>query len=146
MSLYNAVDIQAMIRSQVGVAVAPEFVVDSIFDDGAQITLAVGPEMARLGDTVSGPVLMTAADAAMYAAIIAHVPDGQNAVTSHLNIEFLKRPPLAGLRARAIILRVGRRSVACRVELYTAGEQRLVAHVTGAYARMTSATSGVSPG
>lgn len=142
MPLHSADAIQTMIRNQVGVAVAPEFVVDSLFDNGSQITLAVGPGMTRLGDTISGPVLMTAADAAMYAAIIAHVPDGQNAVTSHLNIEFLKRPPLADLCARATILRVGRRSVACRVELFSVDDPSLVAYVTGAYARMSTPTSG----
>lgn len=143
MTYRTAAEIQHSILTQVGVAVAPEFVVNELFDQGAEITLTVTQQMSRLGATLSGPVLMTAADAAMYAAIIAHVPDGENAVTSHLNIEFLRRPPLVDLRARAHILRSGRRSVTCRVELFSGEEATLVAHVTGAYARMLNPTSGV---
>lgn len=133
--------IQATIRAHVGVVAAPAFVVEQIFDDGAQVGLGAAPGMSRLGDTVSGPVLMTLADAAIYAAIIAHVTDGEHAVTSHLNIEFLRRPPLAALRARAYILRAGRRSVACRAELFGGDDGRPVAHVTAAYARL-SPTNG----
>ncbi|MDA3922434.1 MAG: PaaI family thioesterase [Salinisphaera sp.] len=129
--------IQATIRAHVGVVASPEFVVEQIFEDGAQVVLGHAPGMSRLGDTVSGPVLMTLADAAIYAAIIAHVPDGENAVTSHLNIEFLRRPPLADLRARAFILRAGRRSVTCRAELFSGDDAKPVAHVTAAYARIT---------
>lgn len=141
MAYYTAQQIQQQLKRQVGVPVAPNFVVNALFEQGAELTLTVTPDMKRLGDTLSGPVLMAAADVAMYAAIIAHVADGENAVTSHLNIEFLRRPPLVDLRIRAYILRSGRRHIACRVELLSG--DTLVAHVTGAYARMLTPTSGV---
>jgi len=145
MALLTPEQIEAVVRQNVGVATQPHFDVLAVGDQSADIRLPYGPGMTRLGDTVSGPVLMTAADAAMYAAIIAHVPGGEYAVTSHFHIDFLRRPGPADVLARAHILRAGRRSVTCRVELFSGDFDTLVAHVSGAYARMTSATSGVSP-
>ncbi len=144
MALLTPEQIEAVVRQNVGVATQPHFDVLAVGDQSADIRLPYRPGMTRLGDTVSGPVLMTAADAAMYAAIIAHVPDGEYAVTSHFHIDFLRRPGPADVLARAHILRAGRRSVTCRVELFSGDFDTLVAHVSGAYARMSSATSGVS--
>lgn len=143
MTLFAADEIEAIVRRNVGVVVRPDFQIDAIGDGHAELRLPFVPGMTRLGDTVSGPVLMTAADAAMYAAIIAHVPDGEFAVTSYMHIDFLRRPGTADLRARATLLRVGRRSVTCRVEIFSGDAEDVVAHVTGGYVRMAHATSGV---
>lgn len=143
MSYYPAEQIQTMIRANVGTPGAPGFRVLAIGEASADICVPFNAGMTRLGDTVSGPVLMTAADAAMYAAIIAHVPDGEYAVTSHFHIDFLSRPRATDVLARAHLLRTGRRSVTCRVELFSGDFDTLVAHVSGGYARMNSATSGV---
>lgn len=142
MTIYNSDDIESIIRANVGVATQPHFEVCDVGEDWAEIRLPYAEGMTRLGNTVSGPVLMTAADAAMYAAIIAHVPQGEYAVTSHFHIDFLRRQPAADIRARAFILRAGRRSIACRVELYSQDDDALIAHVSGAYARMARADSG----
>ena len=145
MTLHSAAEVQAIIRRNVGVATQPHFEVDAVGAHHADVRLPYAEGMTRLGDTVSGPVLMTAADAAMYAVILAHVPEGEYAVTSHFQIDFLRRPRAADILARAHILRCGWRSVNCRVELFSGDFDSLVAHVTGAYARMASATSGASP-
>ncbi|MBS63372.1 PaaI family thioesterase [Salinisphaera sp.] len=142
MSLKDAGQIETVIRRNVGSPGQPAFRVLAVGSAHADICLPYDEGMTRLGDTISGPVLMTAADAAMYAAIIAHVPDGEYAVTSHFNIDFLRRPKAADVLARATLLRVGRRTVTCRVELFSQDFDTLVAHVTGAYARMNTATSG----
>ncbi|GAB3674882.1 PaaI family thioesterase [Salinisphaera aquimarina] len=143
MALMTPDQIEAVVRRNVGVPTQPHFEVLAVGTESADIRLPYNDGMTRLGDTISGPVLMTAADAAMYAAIIAHVPDGEYAVTSHFHIDFLRRPRAADVLARAHILRAGRRSVTCRVELFSQDFDTLVAHVSGAYARMTTATSGV---
>ncbi|MES1941590.1 hypothetical protein T5B8_15190 [Salinisphaera sp. T5B8] len=142
MSLMDAQDIEAVIRRNVGAPGQPAFRVLAVEPAHVDVCLPFDTGMTRLGDTISGPVLMTAADAAMYAAIIAHVPDGEYAVTSHFHIDFLRRPKAADVLARAHLLRVGRRSVTCRVELFSQDFDTLVAHVSGGYARMGTATSG----
>ena len=143
MTQRSAADVQAIVRRGVGIAVRPDFEIVGLGVDSADLRLPFTPGMTRLGDTISGPVLMAAADAAMYAAIVAHVPGGEYAVTSHFHIDFLRRPRAADVLARATILHCGRRSVACRVELFSGSDrERLVAHVSGAYAR----TAGLAPG
>ena len=136
-------EIEAIMHRNVGVAAQPRFEVLALDSSQADIRLLYSDGMTRLGDTIAGPVLMTAADAAMYAAILAHVPDGEYAVTSHFHIDFLRRPKAADVLARAYILRAGRRSVPCRVELFSGNFETPVAHVSGAYARMLSSDSGV---
>lgn len=142
MSLMTEQEIETVIRRNTGAPGQPPFTVMDIGAAHADIQLPYAEGMTRLGGTVSGPVLMTLADAAMYTAIIAHVPDGEFAVTSHFHIDFLSRPKAADVLARAHLLRVGRRSVTCRVELFSENFDTLVAHVSGAYARMNTATSG----
>ena len=146
MSLMTAQQIETVIRRNTGAPGQPPFAVVDIGADHADIRLPYDEGMTRLGGTISGPVLMTLADAAMYTAIIAHVPDGEYAVTSHFHIDFLRRPRATDVLARAHLLRVGRRSVTCRVELFSGDFDTLVAHVSGAYARMTTATSGTTSG
>jgi len=135
-SLVDTAVIEDMIRNNTGIPGRPAFRVLDVADHAAEISLPYDASMTRLGDTISGPVLMAMADAAMYAVIIAHVAHGQYAVTSHLNIEFLRRPAAGDLHARARILKLGRRFVPCQVDLFSSDRETLVAHVSGAYALM----------
>lgn len=127
-------DIVAAIRASVPAAENFEFEVVEITEAGVRIRLPVSPAMLRLGDTVSGPTLMMLVDTAIYAALIAHVEHGRYGVTSHLNIEFLRRPDAAPLLAEACLLRVGRRQVTASVAIHSEGAEALVAYATGGYA------------
>ena len=140
-SLVEPAEIETVIRANTGIPGRPAFEVVEVGAQVIDIRLPYDKSMTRLGDTISGPVMMAAADAAMYAVIIAHVEHGQYAVTSHLNIEFLRRPEPGDLYVRAHILKLGRRFIPCRVELFAADRQTLVAHVAGAYALMRAPTT-----
>ncbi len=54
--------------------------------------------ICRPGGTVSGPSLFALADVAAYAAILAHIGPVALAVTTNLNINFLRSPPPARWR------------------------------------------------
>jgi len=92
------------------------------------------PELVRPGGTVAGPVLMALADYAMYAVVLSLEPWAEQAVTSNLNINFLRRPPPADVLAEGRIIRLGRRLAVCEVLLRSDGQDDPVAHVTGTYA------------
>lgn len=104
----------------------------------AERVLARVPFQAKLvrpGGTLSGPVIMALADAAMYAVVLGRLGRVEMAVTANLNINFLARPAPVDLLAEARILRLSRRQAVCEVSLYSLGaEDDLVAHVTGTYA------------
>ncbi len=104
-------------------------------DRTATLRQPVGEVHTRPGGTVSGPTLMGLADAALYVAIHATVGITPHAVTSNLNIHFLRRP--AGDKAVLAVcrlLRVGRSTAVGEVALYSEGEDDPVAHATGSYA------------
>lgn len=138
--MHTAEQIEALIRRNVGAANLFDFSVTRVGEGWAEIEIAYTETTTRLGGTISGPVMMTAADTAMYAAVIRASKNGEFGVTSHMNIEFLRRPPPAALRVRGQVLRAGRRQVSCVVEMHSAADDKMVAHATGAYVLFDSAT------
>jgi uncharacterized protein (TIGR00369 family) len=104
--------------------------------DGERCRLRQGyhPRMLRPGGTVSGPTLMALADVAMYVLLLAAIGPVGLAVTTNLNINFLRKP-VAGpdLIADARILKLGKRLAVGEVSLFTDGDSEPVAHVTATY-------------
>ncbi|HOB95045.1 MAG TPA: PaaI family thioesterase [Aquabacterium sp.] len=104
-------------------------------DRHATIRRPVTEADTRPGGTVSGPTLMALADTALYVAVHATLGITPHAVTSQLNIHFLRRPA-GGKPVVAVcrLLRVGRSMAVGEVALYSEGEDEPVAHATGSYA------------
>ena len=100
----------------------------------ARVRLPFRPTMLRPGNVVSGPALFSAADTAMYAAVLAHVGPELMAVTANTNINFLRKAVPGDILAEARMLKLGRRMAVLEVLLRTGASPDLVAHVTGSYA------------
>jgi uncharacterized protein (TIGR00369 family) len=90
--------------------------------------------LLRPGGVISGPTLMSLADTAAYALVLAHVGDQLMAVTSQLNISFLRGALPGDLFAEADMLRLGRRIAVCDVRLWTESRERLAAQANVTYA------------
>jgi uncharacterized protein (TIGR00369 family) len=99
----------------------------------ARLRVPFRDDFLRPGGTISGPVLMAAADLALYAAVLSLIGPVELAVTSNLNINFLRRPHPGDIIAEARILKLGKRLAVGEVSLYPDGEEELVAHVTATY-------------
>jgi uncharacterized protein (TIGR00369 family) len=87
----------------------------------------------RPGGTVSGPTMMELADFAMYVAVFSVIGAQPLAVTTNLNINFLRKPTRADLLADANLMKVGKRLAVGEVTIYSEGTQEPVAHVTATY-------------
>ncbi len=88
----------------------------------------------RPGGTVSGPVMMGLADAAVYALILSHIGPVELAVTTNLNINFLRKPEPADLLARAAMLKLGKRLAVAEVSIYSGSfNSAKVAHAVATY-------------
>lgn len=87
----------------------------------------------RPGGTISGPTMMELADFAMYVAVFSAAGNQPLAVTTNLNINFLRKPAQADLIADARLMKVGKRLAVGEVTLYSAGSDQPVAHVTATY-------------
>jgi uncharacterized protein (TIGR00369 family) len=83
---------------------------------------------------ISGPTLMSLADTAAYALVLAHVGDQLMAVTSQLNMSFLRGAAPGDIHAEAEMLRLGRRMAVCDVRLWTESRDRLAAQANVTYA------------
>jgi uncharacterized protein (TIGR00369 family) len=104
-------------------------------DGWAEMTLDINDGHLRPGGTVSGPSMMGLADVAVYAALLSRIGLVPLAVTSNLNIHFLRKPAAATMIiARARMFRVGRTSAVGEVYLYSEGKDEPVAHATLTYA------------
>ena len=100
----------------------------------ARVRQEVGTAQLRPGGTVSGPVMMATADAASYAAILSAIGIVPLAVTTSLNIHFLRRPRAdRAIVAEASILKLGRRLAVTDMRISSEGDAALVAHATATY-------------
>lgn len=109
------------------------FVIDSLDEDQIVLRLDTHEGHLRPGGTVSGPTLMTLADSATYLLLLARLGPVALAVTTNLNIHFMRKPEPEQLRARARLLKLGKRLAVAEVELYGADPDRLFAHATVSY-------------
>lgn len=117
---------------------AQGFYVDQIETDKVRCVLPYTDSHLRPGNSISGPIIMTLADASMYALILSMDEQQTMAVTQDFQIHFLARPAPQDLVAEIHLLKNGRKNIVMRADIYSAnaqGEQKLVAHATGSYAR-----------
>ncbi len=110
-------------------------------DDGAVLEQDTDHRHLRPGGTVSGPTLMTLADAAMYAALLGQIGPVALAVTTNLNINFLRKPVPGKLTAKARLLKLGRRLAIGEVSIYCNDDEEPVAHSTMTYSIPPDASS-----
>jgi uncharacterized protein (TIGR00369 family) len=88
----------------------------------------------RPGNVISGPTMMSLADMAVYALVLAHIGIVPMAVTTSLTMHFLRPAKPGDLVADALLLRLGKRIATAEVRLWTESAERIAAHATVAYA------------
>jgi uncharacterized protein (TIGR00369 family) len=90
--------------------------------------------MLRPGGTISGPTLMALADCAMYVVLLSAIGPVGLAVTTNLNINFLRKgAPGQDVLAAAKILKLGKRLAVGEVSLMSGTSPDPIAHVTATY-------------
>src|SRR5215468_7324385 len=90
--------------------------------------------MLRPGGTVWGPTLMTLADFAMYVVLLSAIGPIGLAVTTNLNINFLRKGlPGQDVLAEARLLKLGKRLAVGEVNLLSGSSPDPIAHVTSTY-------------
>jgi len=109
-------------------------VIEKVDEAGATLSHDIGINELRPGGTVSGPVLMSIADVAIYVAILGRIGIVPLTVTTSLTINFLRKPSAdARIIADCTLMKVGRTLIVGEVSLYSEGSSDLVAHVVGTY-------------
>jgi uncharacterized protein (TIGR00369 family) len=95
--------------------------IERVDADGVRVRQPVAGTDLRPGGTVSGPTLMGLADGVAYIAVLSHIGPAALAVTTNLNINFLRRPRPVDLVADARLLKLGRTLALVDVLIYADG-------------------------
>ena len=108
--------------------------IDAVGNQSATIRHKIGDDELRPGGTVSGPVLMTVADVALYVAILGEIGLVPLAVTTSLSINFLRKPASdKDIIGVCKLMKIGKSLAVGEVALYSEGDKEHVAHVVGTY-------------
>ncbi|CAN0429658.1 unnamed protein product, partial [Discosporangium mesarthrocarpum] len=88
----------------------------------ARVRMTFDPDFVRPGGTISGPALMALTDYGMYAALMGAIGRVEMAVTTNLNINFLRKPAAADIVADCRVIKLGRTLAVLDVMLYSDGD------------------------
>lgn len=113
--------------------IGEDFAVESSGPLTARMRLIHHERRLRPGGTISGPAMFGLADVSLYAAILANVGPVALAVTTSLNINFLRKPEPADLIGEARLIKLGKRLAVGEVSIFVEGKPDLVAHAVGTY-------------
>lgn len=107
--------------------------IEELRDGFVRLRVPVTDRNLRPGGTVSGPTLMAVADTGMYFLTLAMVGPVALALTTNLNIDFLRAPKLADIVAETEMLKLGKRLAVGRVTIFSDGMEDPVAHASVTY-------------
>ena len=109
--------------------------VEAVGDAGATVRHRVGLDELRPGGTVSGPVMMTVADLALYVAILGEIGIVPLTVTTSLSINFLRKPSASSdIIGVCKLIKLGKSLAVGEVNIFSEGDPQPVAHAVGTYA------------
>jgi uncharacterized protein (TIGR00369 family) len=107
--------------------------IEEVWHGGGRVRQAYQAQFIRPGGTISGPTMMALADFAMYVGLLASIGPVPLAVTTNLNINFLRKPAARDLIAECRLLKLGKRLAVGEVTIRSDGMEQPVAHVTSTY-------------
>ena len=131
MSIVSKTEMEAFFSEEFPQA---SFVIESFDEGSVTIRRKVDAGDLRPGGTVSGPTMMGLADCAIYAAILREIGLVALAVTTSLNINFLRKPVAdTDILGVCKILKLGKTLATGEVTIYSEGDDRPIAHSVGTY-------------
>lgn len=131
MSEISVENFNALVRNELPWAAETGLYLDKIKYGRATMVLPYQQKSTRPGGTISGPSMMMLSDACMYAVVLSMLGEVKLAVTTNLNINFLRKPSNTDLRAEGSIIKLGRRLAIIEVSIFS--EEDIVSHATGTY-------------
>jgi uncharacterized protein (TIGR00369 family) len=109
------------------------FVIEEVRHSGCRVRQTYRANSLRPGGTISGATMMALADFAMYVAVLASIGWVPLAVTTNLNINFLRKPDPCDLVAEVKLVKLGKRLAVGSIDIRSDGGSDLVAHATSTY-------------
>jgi len=110
------------------------FVIEEVRPMHARVRMLFNEFRLRPGGTISGPSLMSLADTGLWVALLAMIGREPFSVTSHLDIDFLRKPAAGDVIAHTALHKIGKRLAVGDVIMYSAGEDVPCARASVTYA------------
>jgi uncharacterized protein (TIGR00369 family) len=108
--------------------------VEQVGENCSRVRWPVDDGHLRPGGTVSGPTLFAVADLALYVAVLGAIGIVPLAVTTSMNINFLRKPAAGrDIVGECRLIKVGRTLAVGDVLIYSDGVEEPVAQATGTY-------------
>jgi uncharacterized protein (TIGR00369 family) len=107
--------------------------VDSVDDTTIRVRQKTADRHLRPGGTVSGPTLMAMVDFGFYLLLLSRLGPVALAVTTNLNINFMRKPDPGHLVGEGRLLKLGKSLAVGDFTIWNEGEQDPVAHATVTY-------------
>jgi uncharacterized protein (TIGR00369 family) len=109
------------------------FLIEDVQAGASRVRMRFHAKNVRPGGTLSGPSMFTLADFAFYVAVMGAIGPVALAVTTNLNINFLRKPAQRDMIGVCRMLKIGKRLAVGEATLFSEGVDDPVAHVTGTY-------------
>ena len=130
----TAADLDAFLRVELPHVFNDDLAIEHADGRTCRVRQRFRQSMLRPGGTISGPTLMTLADLAMYVVLLSAIGPVGLAVTTNLNINFLRKGgPGKDVFAAARLLKLGKWLAVGEVNLLAGNSPDPIAHVTAAY-------------
>ena len=121
----------AIIGSELPLAAETDIYLKSLEPGKAEMVLPYSERLLRPGGTIAGPFMMLLADVCMYAVALSLLGEVKLAVTTSLNINFVRKPANSDLVGVGTVIKMGKRLAVMEVSIYS--DDEIVAHATGTY-------------
>ena len=111
----------------------PDVTVEHLEDDLIRIRMKTGHRNLRPGGTISGPTMMAMVDCGFYLLLMGRLCKVAMAVTTNLNINFMRKPEPADLIGEGRLMKLGRSLAVGDFTIWSEGLKDPVAHATVTY-------------
>ena len=111
----------------------PDLRIEHLDDTTIRVRLPTSDRHLRPGGTISGPTLMWLTDCAFYLLLLGRLGPVALAVTTNLNINFMRKPELADLIGEARLLKLGKALAVGDFTIWSESKKEPVAHATLTY-------------
>jgi len=110
-----------------------DFLVSKITESNLALKMIPGKYDVRPGGTLSGPTIFTLADLTAYIGILSRIGPVGLAVTTNINMSFLRKPPPSPIIGHCQILKMGKRLATTAIAITDESSDFLYAHATATY-------------
>lgn len=129
----NGEQLMQLMREAFPQAQPDRIAIDAVEEGSVRFRYRAEHDNLRPGDTVSGPTLMAVSDLGVYFGVLSAIGPVTLAVTTSLNINFLRKPSAGELVVETKMLKIGKRLAVGEVSVFSAGSRDPVSHATVTY-------------